>query len=74
MLEENKTQDYGSLQGPRQENPNAEQPNHRRAVFQFNQQEVEESGVFLKLVRWEDMAPQIGPGPQQVINNQIGDL
>jgi len=43
-----------------------------RAVFRFNQQEVEESGVFLKLVRWEDMAPQIGPGPQQVINNQIG--
>ena len=44
-----------------------------RAVFRFNQQEVEESGVFIKLIRWEDMAPQIGPGPQQVINDQIGE-
>ncbi len=44
-----------------------------RAVFRFNQQEVEGSGVFVKLVRWEDMAPQIGPGPQQVINDQIGE-
>jgi hypothetical protein len=44
-----------------------------RAVFRYNQQEVEESGVFIKLIRWEDMAPQIGPGPQQVINDQIGE-
>jgi len=44
-----------------------------RAVFRHNQQEVEESGTFLKLIRWEDMAPQIGPGPQQVINEQIGE-
>jgi Domain of unknown function (DUF4062) len=44
-----------------------------RAVFRFNQEEVEESGIFLKLIRWEDMAPQIGPGPQQVINDQIGE-
>ena len=44
----------------------------RALVFRLNQQEVEESGVFLKLIRWEDMAPQIGPGPQQVINEQIG--
>ena len=44
-----------------------------RAVFRFNQQEVEQSGVFLKLIRWEDMAPQIGPGPQRVINDQIGE-
>jgi|SRR5579884_406901 len=42
-----------------------------RVVFRYNQQEVEESGVFIKLIRWEDMAPQIGPGPQQVINSQI---
>jgi uncharacterized protein DUF4062 len=44
-----------------------------RAVFRFNQQEVEEHGIFLKLVRWEDMAPQIGPGAQNVINEQIGE-
>jgi Domain of unknown function (DUF4062) len=44
-----------------------------RAIFRFNQQEVEESGVFIKLLRWEDMAPQIGPGPQRVINEQIGN-
>jgi hypothetical protein len=42
------------------------------AVFRYNQQEVEASGMFIKLIRWEDMAPQIGPGPQQVINDQIG--
>jgi Domain of unknown function (DUF4062) len=44
-----------------------------RAVFRYNQQEVEQSGVFIKLIRWEDMAPQIGPGPQHVINDQIGE-
>jgi hypothetical protein len=44
-----------------------------RAVFRFNQQAVEESGLFIKLVRWEDMAPQIGPKPQDVINKQIGE-
>jgi len=44
-----------------------------RAVFHHNQQEVEESSVFIKLIRWEDMAPQIGPGPQQVINDQLGE-
>lgn len=43
-----------------------------RAVFRFNQQAVEESGLFMKLVRWEDMAPQIGPKAQEVINKQIG--
>ena len=43
-----------------------------RAVFRYNQQEVEAAGVFIKLIRWEDMAPQIGPTPQQVINDQIG--
>jgi hypothetical protein len=43
-----------------------------KAVFRFNQQSVEESGLFIKVVRWEDMAPQIGPRPQTVINKQIG--
>jgi hypothetical protein len=43
-----------------------------RAVFRFNQDAVEESGLFIKLVRWEDMAPQIGPKAQSVINKQIG--
>lgn len=44
-----------------------------RAVFRFNQQAVEDYGIFIKLVRWEDMAPQIGPGTQNVISNQIGE-
>lgn len=44
-----------------------------RAVFRFNQQAVEDSGIFIKLVRWEDMAPQIGPGTQNVITSQIGE-
>jgi Domain of unknown function (DUF4062) len=44
-----------------------------RAVFRFNQEAVEESGLFVKLVRWEDMAPQIGPKAQAVINKQIGE-
>jgi Domain of unknown function (DUF4062) len=44
-----------------------------KAVFRFNQFAVEERGLFVKLVRWEDMAPQIGPNPQNVINKQIGD-
>jgi hypothetical protein len=41
------------------------------AVFRFNQDAVEEQGLFVKLVRWEDMAPQIGPKPQAIINKQI---
>src|SRR5262249_31078462 len=44
-----------------------------RAVFRFNQQAVEGRGLFIKLVRWEDMAPQIGPKAQAVINKQIGE-
>lgn len=44
-----------------------------RAVFRFNQESVEEKGLFIKLIRWEDMAPQIGPGAQNVINKQIGE-
>ncbi len=44
-----------------------------RAVFRFNQNAVEELGIFIKLVRWEDMAPQIGPKAQTVINKQIGE-
>ena len=43
-----------------------------KAVFRYNQEMVEENGFFIKLVRWEDMAPQIGPGAQNVINKQIG--
>jgi hypothetical protein len=43
-----------------------------RAVFRFNQDEVDEHGLFIKLVRWEDMVPQIGPKAQTVINKQIG--
>jgi len=43
-----------------------------KAVFRFNQDSVEELGLFVKLVRWEDMAPQIGPKAQAVINKQIG--
>lgn len=43
-----------------------------RAVFRFNQDAVEENALFIKLVRWEDMAPQIGPHAQAVINKQIG--
>lgn len=50
----------------------AERDRVANAVFRFNQQSVEESGLFIKLVRWEDMAPQIGPKPQAVINMQIG--
>ena len=42
------------------------------AVFRYNQELVEEKGLFIKLIRWEDMAPQIGPRPQEVINKQIG--
>jgi Domain of unknown function (DUF4062) len=42
------------------------------AVFDYNQREVEASGNFIRLIRWEDMAPQIGPTAQDVINKQIG--
>jgi len=49
-----------------------ERESYVRAVFRFNQQEVERNGLFVKVIRWEDMAPQIGPGPQNVINRQIG--
>jgi len=44
----------------------------QNAVFKFNQESVAESGLFVQLVRWEDMAPQIGPGAQGVISKQIG--
>jgi len=44
-----------------------------QAVFRFNQESVEAKGLFIKLIRWEDMAPQIGPGAQDVINKQIED-
>lgn len=42
------------------------------AVFRFNQLAVREHEIFIELVRWEDMAPQIGPTAQNVINAQIG--
>lgn len=42
-----------------------------KAVFRFNQDAVEELGLFIKLIRWEDMAPQIGPKAQTVINKQL---
>lgn len=50
----------------------AERDRFAKAVFRFNQQEIEQSGLFIKLIRWEDMAPQIGPRAQDVINKQIG--
>lgn len=43
-----------------------------KAVFKFNNQFTEEKRVFFKVIRWEDMAPQIGKSPQFTINNQIG--
>ena len=43
------------------------------SVFRFNQNAVEQQGIFIKIIRWEDMAPQIGPSPQNVINSQIGN-
>ncbi len=44
-----------------------------QAVFRFNQAAVEDRNLFIKLIRWEEMAPQIGPGPQNVINSQMVD-
>ena len=44
-----------------------------KAVFRYNQEAVEDLGLFIKLIRWEDMAPQIGPKAQPVINKQIGE-
>jgi len=41
------------------------------AISRFNQEFLIEKGIFIKLIRWEDMAPQIGGGPQNVINKQI---
>lgn len=46
---------------------------YAKSIFRFNQEFTEEKGLFIKLVRWEDMAPQIGPGPQNVINSQLGE-
>lgn len=42
-----------------------------KLVFRYNQENLMDKGIFVKLIRWEDMAPQIGPGPQKVINEQI---
>ena len=42
------------------------------AIFRYNQFAVDEYSIFIKLVKWEDMAPQIGPKAQDVINKQIG--
>jgi hypothetical protein len=49
-----------------------ERDHFARAVFRFNQDAVEERNLFIKLIRWEALAPQVGPGPQSVINKQIG--
>jgi hypothetical protein len=49
-----------------------ERDHFAKAVFRFNQDAVEDRGLFIKLIRWEDLAPQIGPGPQKVINEQLG--
>jgi hypothetical protein len=49
-----------------------ERDHFARAVFRFNQDAVEDRGLFIKLIRWEDLAPQVGPGPQNVINKQLG--
>jgi Domain of unknown function (DUF4062) len=46
---------------------------YAKAIFRFNQEYTEDKGLFIKLIRWEDMAPQIGPGPQNVINSQLGE-
>lgn len=42
-----------------------------RAVHRFNQTWLEEKRLFIRVVRWELMAPQIGPAPQTVINKQL---
>jgi hypothetical protein len=42
-----------------------------KAVFRFNQEYLIDKGVFIKLIRWEDFAPQIGDGPQRIINKQL---
>lgn len=44
-----------------------------KVVFRYNQEHLEENEIFLKLIKWKDMAPQIGPHPQEVINKQIGE-
>ena len=40
-------------------------------MFRFNQEYLIEKGVFIKLIRWEDMAPQIANGPQKIVNKQL---
>jgi|GEM_PF-4847722 len=42
-----------------------------RVVHRFNQAWFEIRWIFVKVVRWELMAPQIGPGPQPVITKQL---
>lgn len=42
-----------------------------KAVFRFNQECLIDKSVFIKLIRWEDMAPQIANGPQKVVNKQL---
>jgi len=42
-----------------------------KAVSRFNQEFLIQKGVFIKVIRWEDMAPQIANGPQRVVNNQL---
>jgi hypothetical protein len=42
-----------------------------KAVFRFNQEYLIDKGVFIKLIRWEDFAPQIGNGTQNMVNKQL---
>jgi hypothetical protein len=45
----------------------------QRTIDRYNQEFLISQGVFIKLLRWEEMTPQIGPGPQRALNNQFGD-
>jgi hypothetical protein len=42
-----------------------------KAVNKFNQDYLIDKGVFIKLIRWEDFAPQIGNGTQKMVNRQL---
>ncbi len=46
---------------------------YERVVARFNQDSTPSTGLFVQIIRWEEMAPQIGPGAQEVINQQVGE-
>jgi hypothetical protein len=52
----------------------AEREAYQNAVYRFNQSAVKNQGLFINVIRWEEMAPQIGPGAQNIINSQIGSF